>query len=141
MRDRIQQVLGTLLFEFVKRKQLLLAQGVQICHGGDKPLFDKLHSHRLAQTVDGHGIAGGKVDQIAQALGRALGVDAAQGGLILQMHDRCAAAGAGCGHGKGAAARQTGRHADDLRDDITGLADLDGVTDADTQTGDNIAVV
>ena len=59
-------------FEFIQRQQLLLGQGVQVGHRVDKPLVDELHSHGLAQSVDGHCIAGGKMDKVAQALRRAL---------------------------------------------------------------------
>ena len=129
--DCVQKVLCALFLEFVQRKQLLLGQGVQVSYRGDQPLVDELYGHSLAQTVNGHGVAGRKVDEVAQALRRAFGVDAAQGCFVLQMHHGCAAARASRGHGKGLAARQTGRYADDLRDDVPRLAHLDGVPDAD----------
>ena len=129
--DCVQKVLCALFLEFVQRKQLLLGQGVQVSYRGDQPLVDELYGHSLAQAVNGHGVAGRKVDEVAQALRRAFGVDAAQGCFVLQMHHGCAAARAGRGHGKGLAARQTGRYADDLRDDVPRLAHLDGVPDAD----------
>ena len=129
--DCVQKVLCALFLEFVQRKQLLLGQGVQVSYRGDQLLVDELYGHSFAQTVNGHGVAGRKVDEVAQALRRAFGVDAAQGCFVLQMHHGCAAARAGRGHGKGLAARQTGRYADDLRDDVPRLAHLDGVPDAD----------
>ena len=51
----------------------------------------ELYGHSLAQAVNGHGVAGRKVDEVAQALGRAFRVDAPQGGFILQVYHRCPA--------------------------------------------------
>ena len=45
----------------------------------------------FAQAVNGHGSAGGKMDEVAQALGRAFRIDAPQGGFILQVYHRCPA--------------------------------------------------
>ena len=81
--DCVQKVLRALFLEFVQRKQLLLGQGVQVSYRGDQPLVDELYGHSLAQTVNGHGVAGRKVDEVAQALRRAFGVDAAQGCFVL----------------------------------------------------------
>ena len=84
--DCVQKVLCALFLEFVQRKQLLLGQGVQVSYRGDQPLVDELYGHSLAQAVNGHGVAGRKVDEVAQALRGAFGVDAAQGCFVLQMH-------------------------------------------------------
>ena len=139
--DGGQQVLSALFLEFIEGQQVILGQGIQICHRVYQPLVGQLDSHCLAQTIDGHGVAGGKVDEVAQTLGRALRVDAAQGGLILQMHHRCAAGRADRGHLEGLCAGQMGRYSDDLGDNIACLAYLDGIADADAQVGDDVAVV
>ena len=81
------------------------------------------------------------MDEVAQALGRALGVDATQGRFVLQMHDRCATAGADRGHRESLAARQPGRNANDLGDDVPRFAHLDGIANANAEVCNDIAVV
>ena len=81
------------------------------------------------------------MDEVAQALRRALGVDTAQGGLILQVYDRRTAGRADGGHGKRLCTGQMCRHGDDLGDDIARFAHPDGIANADAEVGDDITVV
>ena len=81
------------------------------------------------------------MDEVAQALRRALGVDTAQGGLVLQVYDRRTAGRTDGGHGKRLCTGQMRRHGDDLGDDIARFAHLDGIANADAEVGDDITVV
>ena len=81
------------------------------------------------------------MDQVAQSLGGALGVDAAQGGLIGQMGHRRPAAGTDGRHLPRLRLRSVGGHADHLGDDLPCLPHLDGIPDAQTQLPDKVLVV
>lgn len=78
---------------------------------------------------------------VAQRLGRALGVDAAQGGFVLKMDDRCPAGWADFRHLVGRGILRVVDDADDLRDDVAGLPHLNGVADAKPELADEVLVV
>ena len=139
--DGVEKVRCALLLELFQRQQLLEGQVIEVCRRVDKALVHQLGRHRRAQTVDVHGVAGGKMDDVAQRLGRALGVDAAQGGFVLKMDDRCPAGGADFRHLVGRGILRVVDDADDLRDDVAGLPHLNGVADAKPELADKILVV
>ena len=139
--DGMEKVRRFLLLELFQCQQLLEGQVVEIRHRVDETFFHQLGRHRRAQTVDVHSVAGGKMDDVAQRLGRALGVDAAQGSFILEMDDRCPAGGADLRHLVGHGILRVADNADDLRDDVAGFPHLNGIADAETELADEILVV
>ena len=137
----MEKVRRFLLLELFQCQQLLEGQVVEIRHRVDETFFHQLGRHRRAQTVDVHSVAGGKMDDVAQRLGRALGVDAAQGSFILEMDDRCPAGGADLRHLVGHGILRVADNADDLRDDVAGFPHLNGIADAEAELADEILVV
>ena len=81
------------------------------------------------------------MDQVAQALGRTFGVYAAQGGFVLQVHDRRAAGRAGIRHAVRFGPIAMAGHADDFGNDIARLAHADGIADAQIKAADDVLVV
>ena len=134
--DGVEKVRCALLLELFQRQQLLEGQVIEVCRRVDKALVHQLGRHRRAQTVDVHGVAGGKMDDVAQRLGRALGVDAAQGGFVLKMDDRCPAGRADFRHLVGRGIFRMADDADDLRDDVAGLPHLNDIADAKPELAD-----
>lgn len=61
------------------------------------------------------------MDDVAQRLGRTFRVDAAQGGFILEMDDRCTAGRTDCRHPVRLCVLRVMDDADDLRDDVAGF--------------------
>ena len=68
------QVLSALFAEAVQLFQLGHLQGVQVRRRGHHPRLEQLLQNGGAQAVDIHGVPAGKVDEVAQQLGRALGL-------------------------------------------------------------------
>ena len=139
--NSLQQIVRAFLLEFVQLQQLFPGQRVDICCGMHQFLFHQLGGHCLAQTLDVHGIPGGKMDDIAQCLCRALGVNTAQSCFILQMNDWRTAGGADRGHLIGLCILCVMGNTDHLRDDITRLAHLNGIADAKAELMDKILIV
>ena len=81
------------------------------------------------------------MDDIAQCLCRALGVNTAQSCFILQMNDWCTAGGADRGHLIGLCILCVIGNTDHFRDDITRLAHLNGIADAKAELMDKILIV
>ena len=141
VRDGLQQIGRTLFLELFQRQQLLQREGVKVSRRVHQPLIHQLRCNRRTEAVDVHGIAGSKVDDIAECLCWALRVDTAQCRLIFQMHHRCAAGRADCGHLIGLCTFLMAGHTDDLRNDITRLAHLNGIPDAEAELMDEVLVV
>ena len=137
----LQKIVGLFLLELFQGEQLFPGQGVDIRRGVDQPFVHQLGADRHPQAVDIHGVAGGKMDQVPQRLGRAFGVDAAEGYFVVQVDHRRAAGGADMGHPIGLGPLGVADHADHLGDDLPGLAHLDGVADAQAQLLDDLPVV
>ena len=136
-----QQVVRAFLFELVQLQQVFLPQRIQIRNRVHKAAVCQLDCDGFAQAVDRHRIAGGKMNQVAQALGRAFRVYAAQRGFAFQVGNRRAAGRAGRRHFVIGRACGMACDADDFRDDIAGLAHPDGIPDPDAEGADDIGVV
>ena len=81
------------------------------------------------------------MDDIAQCLCRALGVNTAQSCFILQMNDWRTAGGADRGHLIGLCILCVMGNTDHFRDDITRLAHLNGIADAKAELMDKISML
>ena len=81
------------------------------------------------------------MDDVAQRLGRTFRVDTAQGGFVFEMDDRCAAGRTDCRHPVRLCVLRVMDDADDLRDDVAGLLNLNGVADAKPELADEVLVV
>lgn len=109
-----------------------MLQLVQIRNIGDQPRSPQIPQQPFAQAL-AH--ARGVILQAARRLPRACCVRAAQHVLILPAVQRLAAARAGRGdrEGRGGAGAEVREGAGDLRDDVTGSADDDAVSDAQVE--------
>ena len=139
--DGVEKIRCALLLELFQRQQLLERQIIKVCRRVDEVLFHQLCRYGSSQAVDVHRIAGGKMDDVAQRLGRTFRVDTAQGSFILEMDDRCAAGRAGCRHPVRLRVLRVMDDADDLRDDVAGFPHLNGIADAEAELADEILVV
>ena len=139
--DRLQQIVCALFLELFQCEQLLYRQVIEICRRVYQPLIHQLRGDHGTQTVDVHGIPGCEVDDIAECLRRAFRVDTAQSGFIFQVHCRGTAGGAEFWHLVLLCIRFVAGHTNDLRNDITRLAHLNGISDTQTQLTDKIFIV
>ena len=139
--DRLQQIVRTLFLELFQCEQLLYCQVIEICRRVYQPFIHQLRGDHGAQTVNVHGIPGCEVDDIAECLRRAFRVDTAQCGFIFQVHCRGTAGGAEFRHLVRLSIRFMAGHTNDLRNDITRLAHLNGISDTQTQLTDKIFIV
>ena len=81
------------------------------------------------------------MDDIAECLRRAFRVDTAQSSFIFQMDCRGTAGGAEFRHLVRLSIRFVAGHTDDLRNDITRFAHLNGISDTQTQLTDKIFIM
>ena len=139
--DCLQQIVCTFFLELFQCEQLLYCQVIEICRRVYQPLIHQLRGDHGAQTVDVHCIPGCEVDDIAECLCRAFRVDTAQCGFIFQVHCRGTAGRAKFRHLVRLSVRFMAGHTDDLRDDITRFAHLNGISDTQTQLTDKIFIV
>ena len=139
--DGIQQIGRAFLFEFVQRQQFFHRQIVEIRCRMHPFFFHQLGRHGCSEAVDIHGIPGGKMDDIAERLRRALRIHAPKRSLVFQMDDRCPTGGADLRHLIGLRILGVLRHPDHFRDDIPRLAHLNGIADAKSELLDEIFVV
>ena len=139
--DGVQQVIDALFLELIQRQQLFPCQRVDIRCGVHHVLLHQLGGNCCAKALDIHCIAGSKMDDIAQCLCRALGVNTAQSCFILQMNDWRTAGGADRGHLIGLCILCVIGNTDHFRDDITRLAHLNGIADAKAELMDKILIV
>ena len=139
--DRLQKIVCALFLELFQCEQLLYCQIIEICRRVYQPFIHQLRGDHGAQTVDVHCIPGCEVDDIAECLCRAFRVDTAQSSFIFQVHCWGTAGGAEFRHLVRLSIRFMAGHTDDLRDDITCFAHLNGISDTQTQLTDKIFIV
>ena len=139
----VHQVLGGFFAHAVELRHILRAQVVDAGGRGEQPGGDQRLGHRRAQALDVHRLAAGEVDDVAQALGGAFGTGAAHRDAVLVPHDGRAALRAAVGQAEGdGALGALGFHdLQHLGDDLPGLADEHGVSDADVELVDEVLVV
>ena len=139
--NSVQKIFCAFRLEFIQREQLLFGEGINICCRGYVIFFYQLAGHCLSQAFDVHCIAAGKVNDVSQALCRALGVYAAQSRFTLQAHHRLTARRANAGHLIGLGARAMCSDRNHLGDNIARLAHTNGIADMHIQLADHILVV
>ena len=139
--DRLQQIVCAFFLELFQCEQLLYCQVIEICRRVYQPFIHQLRGDHGAQTVNVHCIPGCEVDDIAECLRRAFRVDTAQSSFIFQVHCRGTAGGAEFRHLVRLSIRFVAGHTDDLRNDITRFAHLNGISDTQTQLTDKIFIV
>ena len=137
----MEEIRCALLLELFQCQQLLERQIIKVCRRVDEVLFHQLCRYGSSQAVDVHRIAGGKMDDVAQRLGRTFRVDTAQGSFVFEMDDRCAAGRTDCRYPVRLCVLRVMDDADDLRDDVAGFPHLNGIADAEAELADEILVV
>ena len=143
--DRREQAVDALLAEAIDLEEVVaaLVEAVEVAAVADEAALHEEVGDRFAEAVDVHGAAADEVLEQAEALRGALAVGAVVRGLALAVDDGRLADGAVLRHVEAArvlrAAAEDG--ADDLRDDVAGALDDDGIADADVLEVDDGLVV
>ena len=141
---RADDVVGRLLAQPGQGGQLFGPQVVEVRHVAHESVFVEQFDGLLAQPLDVEGLAADEVDDAPDDLGPASAlVGAVVLGLAFVAHQRRPALGA---YGDVLERTAVGRalrevHADDLRDDLAALLDVDRVARADVQLGHLLGVV
>ena len=141
--DRRQELLRGLAAAFPQAFQLVQRQIVDIRRGVDRPHGDELLDDGIAQSLNIHGIARHKMRNVSGKLRRALRTGAADGRTVrIALHGR-AADRADRRKMIGLRPRRALflHHGEDFGDDLPGLADADGIADADVLFGNKVLIV
>ena len=136
-----QQVFRAFVAHAVNGGNVFLLQVEQVVRGVHEAPGDEHFQHRFAHAFAVHGVARAEVDQRAQQLAGAVGVDAADRSFVCFADHGLAAGGAHLRHFIGRGVFAVAHHGDDLRDDVAGLADDDRVADADILFGNEVLIV
>src|SRR5207302_8726525 len=114
---------------------------IDVRHAFDETARDELVHERVAEPIDIHHTAGGKMpDRLLQACG-AVRVDAAAGGLALFANNIAAADRAMLRHAEWPPGLALFDHAHNLRDDVAAALDQHFVADFDAEALDLVFVV
>ena len=141
--DRRQELLRGLAAAFPEAFQLVQRQIIDVCRGTNSAHCYELLDDGIAQSLNIHGIARHKMRNVSGKLRRALRTGAADGRTVrIALHGR-AADRAGRRKMIGLRPRRALflHHGEDFGDDLPGLADADGIADADVLFGNKVLVM